>query len=72
MKPKSPWEVWSDRAIRAAKKCDTLPDSCDSASSWETTLTDIAKAILKRGRVTPDQMRAVENIEEAIAKWLDR
>lgn len=66
------WKLWSDRASHAALRCDDLPDRCESKEDWQDTLRDIGRNIHVTGRVAADQMRAVENIEEAIAKWLDR
>lgn len=66
------WERWARRAEEAADRCDTLPDACDAAAGWERTLRTIAAGARKKTWITPGQKRSIENIEEAVQRWLER
>lgn len=66
------WERWARRAEECAERCDSLPDACDAAAAWEKTLRTIAAGVRKTTWITPDQKRAVENIEEAVQRWMER
>lgn len=64
------FERWAKKAEHLADRCDDLPDRCEKKDGWQESLRLTARGVRIFQNVTPDQMRAVENIEGGIAKWL--
>ena len=66
------WKRWVKRATEASELCDDIPEAGeDFAVSVQEKLDKIAETIERTEYVTPDQQRAIENMEHGIDRWLN-
>ncbi len=67
------WEDITDWLDDVLSKIEDLPErAADFQESTREKVSSITEQVQEREFVTKRQMIAVENIEDAVDKWLDR
>ncbi len=67
------WEDITDWLDGVLSKIEDLPErAADFQESVREKVSSIAEQVQERDFITKQQMFAVENIEDAVDKWLER